>query len=245
MPATAKQRIKEKFNFSVSNGILINDFNLYDVSVDQKLWSMDYYCNKLLNLDIQQFAVFPYTSGTQSYGTTTTPTPMLDISDYCRHLNLLLDGFFMNAMSTLDTLAHQLFCLYVYHPVPSRIYISTARDMLIRSRPHSPTGIYLDDQLRSPWYIEFEPYRHCTTHESLISHDDIIYRFNQVTGHYQLARRIRLPDDPQVRPFTYVRNRAVFDYCPFILRKIQRLVNRVHNCVLQDIRNNGNILPIP
>jgi len=245
MRETDQQKIRELFASTVSDSRLVYEFELFDSSVNQKLWSTDYHCKQLFNLDIKQFQVWPSASDTQSYGSTIIQTPTLDISNYCSHLNLFLDGFFMNAMSTLDTLAHEIFILYESQPVPARIYIGTAREMLHNVHPNSIVAALLDDQLSRPWFTEFEPFRHCTTHESLIRHSDIVYRFDSVARHYKLFRKIKLPDNPQIRPFTYNRNRVANEYCQSLFRKIQWLVTNVYRRVLRDVRTNGNILPIP
>lgn len=245
MPEIAQQKIRELFESTVHDSRLVNDFALFDSSVSQKLWSTEYYFKQLLSLDIRQFEVLPSASDTQSYGTTIIQTPTLDISNYCSYLNLFLDGFFMTTMSTLDTLAHEIFILYESQPVPARIYIDTARNMLLDIHPNSEVGQLLDEQLNKPWFSEFEPFRHCTTHESLIRHNDIVYRFDHVARHYKLFRKIKLPDNPQVRPFTYNRNRVASEYCQSIFRKVQWLVINVYKHALRDIRTNGNVLPIP
>ncbi len=245
MPQTAQQKIGELFNSTVGDNRLVYDFNLFDRSVSQKLWSADYYCKQLAGIDINNFLVFPSASSTQSYDSITIQTPMLDISAYCCYLNLFLDGFFMNVSSTLDTLAHEIFILYESQSALTKIYIADAKDMLLNVHPNSATGKLLDDQMSRLWFTEFKPFRHCTTHESLIRYDDIIYRFDHVTRHYKLSRKIKLPDNPQVRPFTYNRNRVASEYCQSVFRKIQWLVTNVYSRVLRDVRTNGNILPIP
>jgi len=245
MPQTAQQKIGELFNSTVGDNRIVYDFNLFDRSVSQKLWSADYYCKQLASIDINNFLVFPSASSTQSYDSITIQTPMLDISAYCCYLNLFLDGFFMNSMSILDTLAHEIYTLYVPQTVPPKIYISTAKNMLVNLHSTCKTGKLLNEQLSQRWFTEFEPFRHCTTHESLIGYDDIGFRFDQVTRIYKLTKKIKLPDNPQVRPFTYDRNRVASEYCQSMFRKIDQLVTRVYECVIQDIRRNGNILPIP
>lgn len=242
---TDQQKIRELFASTVSDSRLVYEFELFDTSVNQKLWSTDYHCKQLLSLDIKQFQVWPSASDTQSYGSPIIRTPTLDMSNYCSHLNLFLDGFFMNAMSTLDTLAHEVFILYESQLLPVRIYIGTARGMLLNVHPNSAVGALLDNQLSRPWFTEFEPFRHCTTHESLIRHSDIVYRYDHVARHYKLFRKIRLPDNPQVRPFTYNRNRVASEYCQSVFRKIESLVTKVYGSVLRDVRRNGNVFPIP
>lgn len=253
MPKTAQQKIRELFNSNVGDRRLVYDFNLFDRSVTQKLWSTDYYLRQLLDLHIYDFQVFITESATvfipesatQSAGSKTIQIPLLDTPEYCRHLNRLFDGFFMNYMSTLDTLAHEIFTLYDVEMVPPKIYITTARDMLLNAHPTSKAGKILDRQLRQVWFKECEPFRHCTTHESLIRYDDMKFSFDDVTNRYELAKKVKLPDDPQVRPFTYRRNREANKYCQSVFNRLQLLVTQVYKAVLSDIRDNGNTLPIP
>lgn len=250
MPETAQQQIRELFNSTVSDKRLVYDFNLFDSSVAQKLWSADYYYKQLASLNIYDFQVFLPESATQSIGSETIQTLLLDMPGYCRHLNRLLDGFFMNYMSTLDTLAHEIFLLYdpkIAPPKkpPPKIYVTTARNMLVYSHPSSKAGKLLDAQLGQVWFQGSEPFRHCTTHESLIRYDDIKISFDYVTSRYELTEKIKLPDNPQVRPFTYHRNREVSKYCEYVFNRLQLLVTQVYRAILFDIRANGNILPIP
>lgn len=245
MPETAQQRIQVLFYNTVTDARLLYDFDLFDSSVNQKLWSTEYNYRQLLDLDISQFQVSPSSTDTQSYGSTIIPAPMLDITSYCCHINLYLDGFFMNALSALDTLAHEIYILYESRRMPSRIYINTAKQMLLDDHPSSALGALLDSELNKPWFIEFEPFRHCTTHESLIRHNDIVYRFDPVVHHYKLSRRIKLPDNPQIKPFTYDRNRVATEYLPSTFKRIHRLATEAYKKALRDIQANGNVLPVP
>lgn len=119
MPKTAQQAIQELFHDTTTDVGIVYDFDLYDSSVNQKLWSAGYHCGQLQDLDVAQFQVAPPPIDTESYPSTIIiRPPMLDIGKYCNHLNLYLDGFFMNVMSTLDTLAHEIFILYEFTRVP-------------------------------------------------------------------------------------------------------------------------------
>jgi len=245
MPENAQQAIQELFHNTVTNARLLYDFDLVDSSVNQKLWSTEHNYKQLLLLDIRQFQVSPSPTDTQSYGSTIIPAPMLDITKYCSYLNLYIDGFFMNAMSTLDTLAHEIYVLYETTRVPRSIYIDTVKQMLLDVHPLSALAALLDNELNRSWFIEFKPFRHCTTHESLIRHNDIIYRFDPVVRHYKLSRRIKLPDNPQIRPHTYNRNRVATEYLPSTFNRMRRLVTEVYRNALRDIRAHGNVLPVP
>jgi hypothetical protein len=245
MQETAQQIIHQLFNQRVTNGRLVDDFNLFDSSVGQKLWSTEYYCTQLTNLDINEFRVFPSASDTLSSGATTTEYTVLDLFRYCRNLNRLLDGFFMNSMSVLDTLAHEIFIVYCSASIPPNIYITTAHRMLRESHPSSETLRLLEERLTQEWFSEFEPFRHCTTHESLIRYEDIEIRFDHVNNRYSLSRPVRLPDNPQVRPFTYQMNRIPSEFCQSTLGHIQALVAGVYDAVLLDIHAKLGVIPIP
>lgn len=237
---TAQQQVRDWFNHSVTNSNQVYEFNLFDASVTQKLWSTDYYLRALLNLDISNF-VASSTASTGS-GQPMGTSNVLDL--FCREINRLLDGFFMNALSTLDTLGHQIYLLYTYQTKPQKIYINTARDMLIREHQQSSLGQFLNQQLAMRWFSDFEPFRHCTTHESLIRFDDVQITYDYVNSRYRLSRQIKLPDDPQVRPFTYSRNRIANQYCRSTFRRLDRLVIHSYECVRRDIRQNGYVVPI-
>jgi hypothetical protein len=242
--ATAQDAVRDLFHKTVKNSNLLYEFDLFDISVRQKLWSTDYYLTGLLNLNINRFVVLPATSSTTSGGTTVTPYPVLDAPGFCYEVNRLFDGFFMNSMSILDTLGHQIYTLYSSASVPRSIYIYTARDMLLKEHSTCRLASLLDHQLSMRWFLEFEPFRHCTTHESLIRYDDIGIKFDPITLDYHLSRQIKLPDNPQVRPFTYNRNRVASKYCRSLFQRVVKLLDKVYENVLIDIQRHGNVLPI-
>jgi hypothetical protein len=246
MATTAKETISQLFNSKVSDAQLLEDFNLYHSSVTQKLWSVDYYNRQISNLDINNFRTVAYLSATLTAGTRYMFPPTDPIIEYCRHLNLLIDGFFMNSMSVLDTLAHELFVLYSCSKAKSDIYINMAHAMMSTFHSASQTKKVLDSQLMSGgWFTEFERYRHCTTHESLILYDDIHFSIDPLNFTYRLDQPIKLPDNPQVRPLTYNLNRNVVDYCLSIFQTIESLVSSIYDSTLLDIHTHGDVVPIP
>lgn len=243
MSEASRQTIRQLFNSSVSDQNLVYEFNLFDRSVTQKLWSTEYYCSQLTSLDINSYWRQPSASETQFAGSITTQAPTIDIDGYCLDLNRLLDGFFMNSMSVLDTLAHQLSTLYDFQHKPPDIYIVTIKDMLLANHPNSEVGTLLDNRLGQDWFSEFRPFRHCTTHESLIV-SEITTSYDQINSRYR-SSEIKLPDDPQVRPFTDSRNREALSYCQSVLGNIQSLVGEVYDKLVLDIYRANNVLPIP
>jgi hypothetical protein len=160
-------------------------------------------------------------------------------------VNLFLDGFFMNAISVLDTLGHELYTLFTAPRVPPNIYRSTANDMLSSSHNASETSRFLNNQISQQWFTEFEPFRHCTTHESLIRYDDIRFSYDQVENKYKLTEGIKLPDNPQTRPFTFIRRRVAINYCNSMKKRLNDLVHGVYGKALRDFHRNGDIFPIP
>jgi len=246
MPA-AKQAIQELFKTSVSNNDLVYKFNLYDASVTQKLWSTNYYLQRLRSLDVNQYLMYPTTtSGTTSTGEVFVSDPIFDAPRFYYDLNRLLDGFFMNSMSTLDTLGHQIYTLYKCKSnPPKKIYIRTAMGMLTREHTNCKLGHFLSSQLGSRWFLEFEPFRHCTTHESLIKFAAIGTDYDEITRSYHLLKEIKLPDDPRSMPFEYNRNRKAIEYCDDLFSNIQSLIDKAYDNILADIRSNSNTIPVP
>jgi hypothetical protein len=244
MPA-AKQAIQELFKTSVSNNDLVYKFNLYDASVTQKLWSTNYYLQRLRSLDVNQYLMYPTTtSGTASTGEVFVSDPLFDAPRFYYDLNRLLDGFFMNSMSTLDTLGHQIYTLYKCKSRPSKIYIRTAMKMLIKEHTNCKLGHFLSSQLGRRWFLEFEQFRHCTTHESLIKFADIDTSYDRITRSYHLSKKIRLPDDPRSIPFKYKRNRKAIEYCDGLFGKIHSLIDKAYDNILADIGSNSNTIPV-
>jgi hypothetical protein len=246
MATTAKDTISQMFNSKVGNAQLLGDFNLYHSSVTQKLWSINYYNLQISSLDINKFRTIVYPSATLTSGTTYASPPVDPVIEYCRHLNLFIDGFFMNSMSVFDTLAHEIFVLYLSPKATSDIYINTAHVMINKFHSASQIEKVLDNQLMvGGWFTEFERYRHCTTHESLIVYDDIRFRLDSVNFSYYLDQPVRLPDNPQAKPLTYDLNRNVVDYCLSTFQTIDSFVSSIYDSVLLDIHAKGDVLPIP
>jgi hypothetical protein len=264
----AQRQLRDLFNSIVSDEKTRSEFNLFDTSVSQKLWSTKYYCDELLRLKIYIPGPPPSSSYTETTITTTPETPPIyyvikpfesytystespaskvlpeDILDYYRHLNRLLDGFFMNSMSVLDTLAHQIPTLYTLDKVWPKIYIHFVDEMLIFYHKNSEARKVVNRGLGEDWFKEFSPFRHCTTHESLILRDDIHIIKDPLTGHIQVSK-IALPDNPQVRPFTRDSKKVATLYCQNTLAKIQSLVNKIYDSILVDIQRAKDRLPIP
>lgn len=237
-----QQTLTNLVNSNVSNTQLIYDFNLFDKSVTQKLWSTENYCKNLISLDVNKFWVQPSESDTQSAGfNSLTQAPTFDIIGYCRQFNLLLDGFFMNSMSTLDTLAHEISILYSLGRNLDNIYITNINSALNQNLKISG---FIRSQLNLVWFSNFKNYRHCTTHESLIRISDIDIRFDQDTNRFKLIKKIKLPDNPKIRPFTYEKARIPVTYCESSLKRIQSFVVKAYKDILIDIQRNNNNFPI-
>ena len=259
----AQEKIRALFYSNVTDENHRFEFDLFNVSVTQKLWSTEQDYKELVGLDINDFQEPPYVldtksddiagSKTQSISTMTSQTRPVNIQEYCRHLNRLLDGFFMNSLSALDALAHQIRVLYDFPLKGTKpekkaedIYISKIRDMLLESHPKSEVGRLLQQKLKPEpkpdWFLKFESLRNCTTHESLIG-AEISPVWDQIERCYK-APKIILPDDPKEIPFTYIENREAISFCQTIFDNIESLLNEVYEAILTDIQNNNNILPI-
>ncbi|HUV52681.1 MAG TPA: hypothetical protein VMW64_06365 [Dehalococcoidia bacterium] len=270
----AQRELSNLVNAILSDDRIRSEFNLFDASVSQKLWSTKYYCNELLRLEVHSPSVSPSLSYTESITATTLVTPLIDyvikpfenytystesptskalpedILDYYRHLNRLLDGFFMNAMSALDTIAHQISTLYVLEKIyeDKDIYIGLVAEMLRtyhdNSKVRKVVREVVDRDLREGWFKEFSPFRHCTTHESLILLDDIHIIPDPLTRNIQVSEII-LPDNPKVRPFTQHNKKEATSYCQSTLNNIQSLVSEIYKSILLDIHIAEYRLPIP
>jgi hypothetical protein len=243
--AVSRDTIRQLFTRSVTDATLLGEFSLYDTSVTQKLWSVDYYLKALSTLDIGEFNTPTASSATATAGFDIPDPATISIELFLRQFNLNLDGFFMNAMSVLDTLAHQICVLYTLTNVPRSIYVDTAQRLLASGFPNSHARSFLDAQLApGAWFSEFEPFRHCTTHESLIRYEDIQLTVNAVSYRVQLAQPIRLPDNPQSRPLMYARNRIAVAYCRSTSDSIHLFCSGLFDAILLDIQAHGNTLPI-
>lgn len=245
MPQSAQYEVRQLFESSITDKDLVADLNLFHSSVVQKLWSTSYCCQALESLDVNSFRPDPPETATELAGVAIIePSRPIDMETYCHQLNLFLDGFLMNCISVLDTLAHELSLLYIFKSKPQDIYIKTIANKLCQDHPRSRVGRLLLCQLRLPWYTELLPYRNCTTHESLIRYDKVNTSFDQVKNRFNLARRINLPDNPQIRPFTYNKRREATRFCRSRLHKTAWLVTKVYESILSDIHNSNSAFPI-
>lgn len=241
---TSREIIRHLYTTNVTDAVLLADFTLYDSSVTQKLWSANQHFRDLSNLDISRFVTPTLSSGTYISIPAIAPLNSLDFELFLRTFNMNLDGFFMNTMSVFDTLSHQLFSLYETRGTPTKIYLTTAQRMLARDFFNYNVRQFLDTQLVQHWFTEFEPFRHCTTHESLIRFEDLQIRIDPVSGVVVLSQPMKLPDNPQSRPFTYALNRIAVTYCQSVLTNVQTFISGLFDSILLDIHAHNNILPI-
>ena len=245
MASEAQQKVRELFNSNVNDSVLVYEFNLFDRSVTQKLWAAKYYYDEIVSLDIRKFWEQSVTTSIQSSDSyTAAPQAQgLNLERYSSYVHLLLDGFFMNSMSALDTFAHQVFLLYIFPQKPSRIYVWTARKKLSESHPNSKLVRLLDTQIGQTWFDQFQQFRNCTAHESLIGCGKVEISYDPITK-LLVGSHIKLPDDPRSRPFTYRKRREATRYCRSILRNINSLVTKSYDSILLDIRRANNAFPI-
>ncbi len=236
--ATNQRRLQSIVQTIVPSQSFREEFQHFHLSVEQKLWSVDYFQERIDELEPE---VFYKPKGSQEN--------MLMVDQYQDkerfgfYANLSLDGFLMNTMAALDTLAHEISILYTFPALPPKIYIHTIKQKLTRHHPSKSLTTYLSRELARPWFHTLSEYRHCTTHESLVG-SNVRADAALITGHIQQAI-IMLPDDPRNRPFTYRRNRELKSYCAKARRSAIDLVRHSYYCIMQDIRVAQNILPIP
>lgn len=236
--ATNQQRLQSIIQGHALSQPLLEEFQHFHLSVEQKLWSVDYFHDRIAELKPE------VAYGQQrTRGSTLVLDQHTDKEGFGLYANLILDGFLMNAMAALDTLAHEIKVLYAFHPVPRNVYIHTIKGNLVREHPSSALTRYLSSELAKPWFGPFATYRHCTTHESLVG-SNVHYDETLITGELRQAF-ITLPDDPRNRPFTFRRNRELKSYCVKIRRTVTDLVRHSYYCIIQDIKVAHNILPIP
>ncbi|GAH44156.1 unnamed protein product, partial [marine sediment metagenome] len=217
----------------------LEEFQHFNLSVKQKMWSVDYFHNQINELKPEVLYQQQRTRGS----TLVLREPYINKEGFGLYANLVLDGFLMNAMAALDTLAHEIRVLYTFQPVPQDVYIRSIKQRLEDQHPYCTLTKYLSDELTKPWFDPFANYRHCTTHESLVG-SNVRYDEALITGDRGQAF-ITLPDDPRNRPFTYSRNRELKSYCVKIRGSVTDLVRHSYYCIIQDIRVAQNILPIP
>ncbi len=233
-----QQKIRTNILLNVTDNNRRFDFDLFNVSVTQKLWSTEEYYKDLVRLDINDFQEPPYVlekksddlaeSKTQSVSTMTSQPRPVNTLGYCRHLNRLIDGFFMNSMRSLDTLAHQIAILYTFPKLPNDIYIGSIKKKLLQYHSNSKIAKLLNEKLGQTWFNDFSSFRHCTAHESLIMYD-IKLSDDQLNYCYKQPEII-LPDEPKIRPFSYKkrRGRNATVYCQSVLKHIELLISKAY-----------------
>ena len=237
MAATNQERLHSIVQAHATSQPFFEEFQHFHLSVKQKLWSVDYFYDQITKLKPEVLY-----QQQRARGSTLVLDQYTDKEGFGLYANLILDGFLMNTMAALDTLAHEIKVLYKFDPVPRKVYIHTIKGKLEREHPYRALTNYLSSELAKPWFDPFATYRHCTTHESLVG-ANIRYDETLITGELQQAF-ITLPDDPRSKPFTYGRNRELKSYCDKVRRSVIKMVRHSYYCIFQDIKAAHNILPI-
>jgi len=233
---TNQQRLQSIVQAHAPSQPFLEEFQHFHLSVRQKLWSVDNFHRQIHELKPEVL----YEQRTQ--GNILVLDQSTDTEGFGFYANLLLDGFLMNAMSALDTLAHEIKVLYRFHRVPRKIYIRTIKGYLIREHLHCALTTYLSTELAKPWFDTFATYRHCTTHESLVG-ANVRFEASLITGDLQDAY-VPLPDDPRRKPFSYRHARELKSYCDRVKNYVTALVRHSCYCIIQDINSAGSGLPI-
>jgi hypothetical protein len=220
---------------------VFEDFRHYHVSVSQKLWSVDYYCDNIAQLK-------PVTSYERM-----SRSPASDLADgkmvaegstyksFLLSMNMFLDGFLMNAVAALDTLAHEIWVIYKGSK-SGDLYMNAVKKELKKCHPKSQLVEHLEEHLAEDWFDTLRMYRRCTTHESLVA-PDISFKISLITG--EVEQSIPLPDDPTNRPFTYAQKRELITYCEEARKKVKLIVDRSYICIVEDLIAADNKVPIP
>lgn len=236
MSRTNQDRLQSLVESNSNDQTLLWEFSHFHLSVKQKLWSINYYYDEILKLR-PEIHYLPRTK-TTSLIVDQSPNPEW----FGLYTNLLLDGFLMTSMSSLDTLAHEIRLLYIFQNVLDRLYI-TYISHLQRDHPNSYITDYLTREINKDWFRKFAKYRHCTTHESLVG-ASVDIRYGSITGDPQQAT-VPIPDDPTDRPLTFTENRELKSYCFTVRNHIIEMIRHSYYCIIQDIGQSNNTLPIP
>jgi hypothetical protein len=235
--ATNQERLQSVIQTHATSQLFVEEFQHFHLSVKQKLWSADYFQDRIDELEPE---VLYRQKGTENI---LIPDQYQGRERFGLYANLILDGFLMNSMAALDTLAHEIKILYAFLRIPRKVYIHIIEQKLRSDHPHKRLTTYLSGELAKTWYNTLSEYRHCTTHESLVG-SNVRSDETLITGDIQQAM-ILLPDDPRNRPFTYTRNRELKSYCAKARKNVANLVRHSYYCIVQDIRAAHNTLPIP
>ena len=221
---------------------LLSDFMRFHYSVAQKLYSLEYFAAEIAALQPVETWERVVRDDRQSVKLST------DMLTYGFKANMYLDCFLMNAMASLDTLAHEINILYGLQnagSITSRrqdVYVGWVREELVRSRSSKKLAAYLSGQLDKPWYEVFKNYRHYTTHESLIA-PEVNFKATWYTGQIKQVE-VKLPDDPRVSPFAYAQNRELKSYCEETAKAIEEVISHAYVLMAEDIKDGGDSLPI-
>lgn len=242
MDANAQDRLRALVETHTKDERLLGEFMHFHFSVSQKLYSLEYFAAQVAGLQpIETWERLVSDDG-QSVKLST------DMMTYGFKANMYLDCILMNAMASLDTLAHEINILYGLWDLGSTsprrqdVYIGSVREELARSRSSKKLTAYLLDELQKPWYEVFKGYRTCTTHESLVA-PDVEFKTTWYTGQLKQLG-VKLPDDPKVRPFTYARNRELKSYCEETVKIIEDVMSQTYVLIAEDIEGGGGSLPI-
>lgn len=235
MSPTNQERLHSVVVSNSTDQRLISEFKHFHLSVKQKLWSVNHFYEQIKQLRPEQH----YSPTPESPYIVVKQSP--DREQFGLYANLLLDGFLITSMSTLDTLAHEITVLYTFKSLPRNLYITSVKH-LRRDHPSSYITHYLVTEINRLWFKTFSKYRNFTTHESLIG-ANIHIEADLITGDL-LKAYVPLPDDPKHTPFRYTRNRALRPYCKSIKNHINEMIRHSYMCIIQDIKTSKNILPI-
>jgi len=118
-----------------------------------------------------------------------------DCSIFIFQVNMYLDCFFYFGGSVLDILAREVLS-YFNETLPTKVYYSTARNIISSRRPGDPILSKLNDP---SWKSDFSMYRNTGTHELIIA-EQFSINLNRRGETQENKLILPLPDDPRVDP---------------------------------------------
>ena len=226
---------------------VFSKFRHFHVSVLQKLWSVDRYCESIAGL---KRVVSYEPPGRWDPNTNDLVAEASTDEQFLRSANMFLDGLLMNAMAALDTLAHEIGVVYEFQGAPSiypskwlgNLYIDKIPEKVKKCHPTSRLAEYLESELVKDWFHTLDMYRNCTTHESLVA-IEMTQTTSLITE--ETERSVPLPDDPRSWSPTHAKNRELRSYSESVRQDVKRIVSQSYACIAEDLLAADNRIPIP
>jgi len=135
----------------------------YHLTVEQKLYGMFYYANKIKSI-LQKYSHREHQNGeiVLQFKSEMTEQFFLEIECY-------LYPFFYVCSGALDVLAHEINLLFIDPPITNEREISFSEKLLSMLNPRTRVYKTVEDVLHNPKFEELRCYRNRSTHRTLIS----------------------------------------------------------------------------